>query len=253
MNEIDKSISRTILVVGKIKVTLVVILNEVGTPQKPARRKIWVSKREVEHTVVRSIGLDYFPFVTILNADSPIDDFRKSMVVMTMKNQHRVVKAFRKMLRVLYQEDIFFMDGNTIKRYELQEDWIVRCNTGKDIFVMAPTVVVDINDGKSYEGVQLSINRDEIYAELTLDEFEAMVHILEKIDLFVYSQELLNFYYGIKTKVEVEENPYAWTKRRTPSTSLFQQEPTRTNEERVEGTARVKETDIMDNIPGENV
>ena len=118
---------------------------------------------------------------------------------------------------------------------------------------MAPTVVVDINDGKSYEGVQLSINRDEIYAELTLDEFEAMVHILEKIDLFVYSQELLNFYYGIKTKVEVEENPYAWTKRRTPSTSLFQQEPTRTNEERVEGTARVKETDIMDNIPGENV
>lgn len=213
MNEIDKAINRTILSIGQCRLTFAIILSDddpniLGAQQNRYHNgpKLRDTSREVDNnTIHHNIELNYTPMVYI-KANSKLfwDRGRKAMIIMTMRNQHIIVEAFRRMMRIMH-EDVFYMENGVLQRYALKEEWIVReYPSQKDSFVLTPTLIKDESDGRLYEGVNMLLNDSEIYIDFTFDEFMAVFNALSRIDLFLYSQSLLNFYIEYKKHVEIE-------------------------------------------------
>ena len=108
-------------------------------------------------------------------------------------------KAFDRLLANIYTNDIFANKGNTIIAYQdmvekfSEKIMIPRSNTG---VIITPAVIYDEND-ISYEGVTFFINRTSNTASLTISEFEEFVYTFKKIDLFSYSQLIMNYYASV--------------------------------------------------------
>lgn len=70
--------------------------------------------------------------------------------------------------------------------------------------IMKPVVLYDDRD-VSYEGVRIFINKLDNFVDLTIDMFEGLVYTMEKVDLFLYSQEIVNFVTSHYNKIQDEE------------------------------------------------
>lgn len=121
---------------------------------------------------------------------------RTSSVIIARGNLHIYKKAFKRMLNNIYEQNIFANKGNSVVIYQdMAEKYservmIPRLNSG---MIMKAAVVFDEND-VSYEGVNIYLNKTENMTSLFIDEFEELTNIILDIDLFVYSQLLLNYF-----------------------------------------------------------
>ena len=120
------------------------------------------------------------------------------------------VKAMKSVLKNIYTQEIFALQGNKVIVYEdmskkyTEKVSIPRLNQN---LLIRPAVIYDENE-ISYEGVNIYLNNSNNVASLSIEEFENLVYTLEKIDLFVYSQLLVNyvvsFYINKKEKIVTE-------------------------------------------------
>lgn len=115
----------------------------------------------------------------------------------TQANIFHVIKGFKAMLNSIYTGDIFAVTkGKKTIMYKgkVNEHTQNLNNLGTNNWLrISPAIIYDEND-ISYEGVILYINKTENYVPLSIDEFESLLYALEKVDIFLYSQEILNYF-----------------------------------------------------------
>lgn len=121
-------------------------------------------------------------------------DKSKSLII-TQKTVFRVIMFFRRLVKSMYTKDLFITKGNEII---LQRDVAENVKellqvSQNNAIVGIPAVIYDENE-ISYEGVHLFINKTSNLIPLTFTELETLLYMLEKVDLFQYSQLLLNYY-----------------------------------------------------------
>lgn len=153
--------------------------------------------------------LDPFTFLTleIIKQDGVYDPSTSILIGQGTINIFE--KAFNKVLNNIYTQEIFANKGEEIIAYQdmvnkyTEKIVVPRSNTG---VIVKPAVIYDENE-VSYEGVSIYINKLDNVASLSINEFESLVYTLSKVDIFTYSQMLLNYYisyYGINS----ETKPY---------------------------------------------
>jgi hypothetical protein len=156
------------------------------------------------------LNLDLQSFLTIELKDGQWA--KDKSVLLDQKNIHQVKKAFKKVLDGIYNGGIFAMNkSNKIIMYaEEREKFTQRVyNIGThQRMVVQPAIIADESEGTEYEGVILYLNRTEHYIELPIDAFESLYYTLKEINMFVYSQVLVNYYISTiqNQKVEIKQN-----------------------------------------------
>lgn len=115
-------------------------------------------------------------------------------ISITYLKWYQFIEALRRMRHNIHKPDIFVMKGNEIILYDdVKKDNIVSVHIGNNTMVMSPAIIYDANE-VSYEGVYIYINKTINIIELSVDEFESFVYQMEKVDIFAYSQSLINYY-----------------------------------------------------------
>ena len=72
---------------------------------------------------------------------------------------------------------------------------------GGGMIAVIPTIVYDEDDNE-YEGISLFINNSGNKVDLSIEELEATLYCLAKVDFFMYSQSIMNYfiyYYKVDT------------------------------------------------------
>lgn len=159
------------------------------------------AKTQSNEEIFHYLSLSYFPMVILEINDKNVPWDRKSKIVMTSKNQLQLITGLKKAINILYRKDTYYYDNGTLCLGNITETEITRVyNAGEsNKLVIIPNIVSD-TDTNQYEGVRIFINDTSVFVDLTIDEIESLVYSLEKIDLFLYSQGLVNFYIGYLNK-----------------------------------------------------
>lgn len=158
------------------------------------------------------IGLDIVSYITLEYRNDEPWNSSKTFTI-NQRNLHNVMVGLQKMQRRLYAEDLDIFTVN--KKEELfinnelaQQNAIVISDKLKQQFIrIVPALVFDDAD-KSYEGVTMYINNPDNAVNIMIDAFDALVMAVSNIDLFVYSQMLVNYYVAymasLNEAVEIE-------------------------------------------------
>lgn len=143
------------------------------------------------------INLNFNGYVTLelVKQNDQSFDMTKSFLI-GMGNLGSVVKTMKKVLKNIYEQNIFALQNNKVIVYEdmakKYTEQVTIPRIGQAIMIK-PSVIYDENE-TSYEGVHIFINKVENVIPLSIEEFENLVYTLEKIDIFEYSQSLVNYY-----------------------------------------------------------
>lgn len=153
------------------------------------------------------LNLDLQSFLTLEIKDGEWTPSKS--ILINEKNIYHITKGLEKCIDIIYNDDIFALNENheTIMYKEGREKGTVRIyNLGMNQrLVIQPAVVYE--DDISYEGVVFFINKTDNYIQLPIDALEALYHALKQVNIFVYSQMLLNYYVttmGIKPSEKQE-------------------------------------------------
>lgn len=152
---------------------------------------------EFEYAGSNYIKIDNMPFMTLDYKERDSDWDKSRSIMITPMNIVHVVKAMNRLLDAIYGDDVFAV--NSQNKIVIYKDMVEKhtekvFNLGMNQrLVMKPAILLDHNDVE-IEGVVLYINKPENVVELSIDAFESLVYNMEKIDLFTYSQLLINYY-----------------------------------------------------------
>lgn len=170
------------------------------------------------------LTLDVQSFLTLEIIDREEWDKSKSILI-DQRNIFQIINGFDKCLKAIYNERIFdtrengdiyayrdMVDKHTVNLFHLGAN-------GR--MVLRPAVIYDSNE-VTYEGVALHINKTANVAELPIDAFEALYYALKQVNLFVYSQLMLNYFIASmrEDKIELRE-----VKRETKTKKNNKQHP----------------------------
>lgn len=137
-------------------------------------------------------------------------------IMITQLNINSVINAFKTVQKNIYEQKIFGKRDNEIIVYsDMVEKYSFKLllPRSNNAMVIRPAVVYDENE-ISYEGVRLFLNKTENTVDLMIEEFETLIYTLSQIDLFKYSQLLLN-YIAIKHPNGIYEPPKKEFKKRS--------------------------------------
>jgi len=152
---------------------------------------------ETEYGKDRYVYVNCAAFISIDVVDKNNDfgfDKTKSLLI----NQHsifQVIMFFRRLVKNMYKKDLFVVKGDELILHQDVADEakeLLQLGTNSAI-IGIPAIIYDENE-TSYEGVNLFINKTSNVIPLTFTELETVLYTLEKIDLYQYSQLLLNYY-----------------------------------------------------------
>ena len=111
-------------------------------------------------------------------------------------NIGNVVAAMKRVLKAIYEQPMFVNENNkVVLDKELANKYISTINVPRlsQGLIIIPAVVED-DDGVTYEGAFIYVNKMANIIKLSITEFENLVYLLEKADITVLSQLLLNYY-----------------------------------------------------------
>ena len=132
----------------------------------------------------------------ILELDKVNDEYNPDRsILIGQGNIHLYIKKMKKIIKDIYNENIFAIKKNEIILYsDMSKKFtqIIQVPGTTQGLAIVPAVVYDENE-VSYEGVNLYFNKTENVIGLSIDEFEALAYTIEHIDLFTYSQTLINY------------------------------------------------------------
>ncbi len=178
----------------------------------------WGGKKNNFHSVFTTedgqsyLSLDLQSFLTLEIRDEREWSPHKTIVI-NQRNINEIIKGMKKSLDAIYNDNIFaFNTNDEIIAYsdKVKQHTVKLFNIGNNSrLVIQPAVIFDEDEQITYEGVVIYFNSTKNRVELTIQAFEALYHTLDKIDIFVYSQTLINFYINFINKVEVTETEVA--------------------------------------------
>jgi hypothetical protein len=170
----------------------------------------------------------YLTLEIIKNKDESWD--KTKSVIISEKNIHKIVSTIKTMIDILYnnETDLFYTRNNEIFLYnDIGSKFIKEIELGAGKLTLQPGIVYDM-DERSYEGCVILFNKINNIVGLSIDELEALYHILNKVDIFAYKMSMLTYYNTIKDiDIKVINNQPKVTK------SIFIQEE---DKERMLGT-----------------
>lgn len=156
------------------------------------------------------IKLSIYGFITLeLPKDKETNEYDPSRsFFIGPGNIGTVVTRMKRLLNNIYKHEIFAIKNNIIISYE---DMVKKYTEKVQIvnlsqaLLLKPAVIYDENE-TSYEGVNIYVNNTSNIISLSIDEYENMVYVLEKIDIFTASQLLVNYYLTYLTnKTELDK------------------------------------------------
>lgn len=158
--------------------------------KKESFHKLFTTEDKISY-----LNLDFYSSLTLELTTKPWS--KDKSLLITMSNIYQIQFAFKKVLDNIYNGEIFAMDknDNVIAYGGMCDKHTVRAfNIGfNQRLIIRPSVIYDEND-ISYEGVVMFINKTNNHIELTIDALESLYYALTKVDIFAYSQLLLNYY-----------------------------------------------------------
>lgn len=188
-----KKISRTIFKVSDLILKLHVRLSvdKNGVVENFHRSFTNDSKEEY-------ITLDLPAFITFEYKDFPNEWARDKSIVLTGTNLVQLIRGLKILITRMSTGEMFAMTKDTkeIIAYsdKVKENIVVVDNLGNNqIITMIPSVVYD-DENVSYEGATFFINRKEYALQLTIDQIDALYYMLQNIDIFTYSQLMVNYF-----------------------------------------------------------
>lgn len=110
-------------------------------------------------------------------------------------NLSKVVKGFKNIHKNVYDGEIFAQNkqGKVIIYNDRARECTEHIRVGTQNMLLQPAIITD-DSGLTYEGIILYMNNMDNAIELPIDWLDGIIHVLDKIDMFMYSQALLNFY-----------------------------------------------------------
>ncbi len=165
------------------------------------------------------ITVDVDPFVTIEMKDTGGWDKKKSIIV-TDNNIHILIKGFKQIIDNMINGGLYAQTQSgqlVIYKDKVKENTVTLNNMlGSQYVSFVPSIYYDEHDDIPYECCLMYFNKKEFYIPLTVDVLGSVYYKLKKIDIFTYSQALLNYYVLSKDKVIVPEN-----EKRKPKKNVF--------------------------------
>ena len=211
MSDIDK-ISRTVIQPSK---ELLLRMHVRLLRENDGRKENFHKLFEIGGNKYLSLDIQAYLTLELKRDEWSIDKW----VMINQTNIVHIIKGFKKMLNAIYNEGIFAnTKGNKIILYKdkVKEHTQKIFNLGNNNRLMiSPAIVYDDND-TSYEGVIIYLNKTDNYTQLPIDAFESLIYSLEKIDIFIYSQEILNYYMSCLKDQKIELQPNVTTFRQHP-------------------------------------
>lgn len=195
--KLPEKISRIILRINNLVVKISININN----------DTFKSYKETEYAGNLYMTLNLYPTISIEVYKDKNDDViydKTTFFPIGQGNIGSVVKTMKKVLKNIYNEDIFAIQNNKIIVYkDMATKYSERITIPKLGYTMLirPSVVYDENE-TSYEGVNIYINKTDNITMLSIDEFENLVYTLDKIDMFTYSQLLFNWYISFNNQYE---------------------------------------------------
>jgi hypothetical protein len=111
----------------------------------------------------------------------------------TPYTQETLIDTMYEFLDIFKKDDIFYLDGGKLFMYApVKEEYRKRVRLNDTWLMFSPVIVLDV-DQNQYEGVEITLNREGNTAMLTYSEFKSLAKTINKADIFLYSQLLLNF------------------------------------------------------------
>lgn len=210
-----KKISRTILNIQKnllLKMHVKLVYEDDNGESK-------LFHNEFEFNGSNYITIENMPFMTLELKDRDGGWDKSRNIMITPMNIVHVVKAMERLIDAIYGDDIFAVNSNN--KIVIYKDMVEKhteriFNLGANQrLVITPAIILDHNDVE-VEGVIMYINKPDNSVELSIDAFEALAYNIKKIDLFTYSQLLINYFMMQDNKIlnkPQERKSYAPPKR----------------------------------------
>lgn len=133
-------------------------------------------------------------------------------VIINQYNIFQIIKGMKKVIKSMYEKPLFGKKTNG--ELIAYKDEIRKCieqvhligTNGAILF--EPALIYDEND-VSYEGINIHINRTGNTASIPFEIFEGICYSMEKIDLFEYSQMIMNYFTSYyKNELDNESNAH---------------------------------------------
>ena len=126
--------------------------------------------------------------------------WEKRFLTLNSKTYYTYLASFEKALEIL-NGDIYYRENGHLYAYSSKTKNITVKDY--DTFMITPGVILD-DDFNESPGIFLYINSERNICGITKDELKIIVNILNKVDLFLYSQEILNTFllYKLYTRKE---------------------------------------------------
>jgi len=149
-----------------------------------------------------------FLTISLIKSQNETYDPSKSIVI-THANLFILIREMRRFVNNFYKKNLFANKGNHIIMYNdiANEVRTVIQLLGQNMQAIALNPTISNFDDVDYESVQMLLNNTSNEIILTIDEFESFLYILEQIDLFQYSQLLLNYFITYYKKDNVNKIP----------------------------------------------
>ena len=107
-----------------------------------------------------------------------------------------VIGKLKKVRSSIYKHEIFALKNNTVIAYDdMVKKYTEQVKTPRinQALLIRPSVVYD-EDETSYEGVTIYVNNTANIIQLSIDEFDNLIYVLDKFDIFNSTQLMLNYY-----------------------------------------------------------
>jgi hypothetical protein len=157
-----------------------------------------------KHSDTNSMTLEMMD-VAFLNLVCPRTDYNDPYIHVTISapNQGYFVDKMEEILDVLERDDIYYFESGVLKMFApLPDDATVQFKI-KDDFIQFRPAIISMSEGKiTYEAIEITINKSAFTYYLSYTEFKTLKRAIDRTDIFMYSQLLLNFL-GKKTVMNI--------------------------------------------------
>lgn len=180
------------------------------------------------------LKLDVQSFLTLELKDG--EWAKDKSIIIDQKNIYQVVKGFERCLEAIYHGGVFAItkDGKTVIYQDMVEKHTQRIYNlgGNQRIVLKPAIIYDETE-VSYEGVILYINKTDNFVEFPIDAFEALYYTLKNVNLFVYSQLLINYFVSALKEEKVELRQVTMERPKKKYGSVFDMAPKETVQSKI--------------------
>ena len=196
-------IKRTIAKIAKCKVGITVLFpGDKQTISKAIKR----AGNDNEITV----NLDFVSVLMVSIYTSEYNVNSRNYLTLNEFRRTQFLVLMKKIIKYISTQELFYRDDENHLRLYSSKNGSINNQIGDCIIAFEPIVVVDYKQNVEYEGARFMINNRDTYADLTYLELLALYDVLNKADIFLYSQAIFNsMMLDLYKRTRAEEEDYS--------------------------------------------